>query len=129
VTEIELPPRAASAPPLVLRSPDAKTHPLPAIGAKTLIGPLDTVGIWSIGEQSTEATKAGKKSEPVLQLACNLAARSESDLTVPDNWKSETASPMAAASFFVRPIWFYLAACAWLLAIGEWFLYQRRWIS
>jgi hypothetical protein len=129
VTEIELPPRAASAPPLVLRSPDTTTHALPAIGSKVLLGPLDKVGIWSIAEQPREGIKASEQSEPVLQLACNLAARTESDLTVPDNWKSETASPMAAASFFVRPIWFYLAACAWLLAIGEWFLYQRRWIS
>jgi len=34
-----------------------------------------------------------------------------------------------AATWFARPIWFYLIGLAWLLAAVEWFLYQRRWIS
>jgi hypothetical protein len=26
-------------------------------------------------------------------------------------------------------VWFYLAALAFVLIVGEWYLYQRRWIS
>ena len=129
ISEIELPAREKSAPALVLRSPSGKDRPLPTIGAKISVGPLDEVGIWTITEQPEAAAKADTTKEPILELACNLATKAESDLGVPETWRSESVVPVAAASWFVRPIWFYLAACAWVLAIGEWFLYQRRWIS
>ena len=129
ISEIELPAREKSAPPLVLHSPGGKDRPLPTIGSKISVGPLDEVGIWTIAEQPEGAAKTDQTTKPILELACNLATKAESDLTVPETWRSESVAPIAAASWFVRPIWFYLAACAWMLAIGEWFLYQRRWIS
>ena len=92
-------------------------------------GPLDEVGIWTIAEQPRGAAAKDQPKEPMLELACNLAAKTESSLNVPESWQTTSVVPIAAASWFVRPIWFYLAACAWLVAIGEWFLYQRRWIS
>ena len=129
ISEIELPARDQSAPPMVLRSPNGKDRPLPVIGSKISVGPLDEVGIWTIAELPETAAKADLSKEPLLELACNLATKSESNLAVPESWKSEAVTPVAAAGWLVRPIWFYLAACAWVLAIGEWFLYQRRWIS
>jgi hypothetical protein len=50
-------------------------------------------------------------------------------LRVPEAWSEQTNSLSAAAGIFVRPLWVYLVGLAWLLAIGEWFLYQRRWIG
>jgi hypothetical protein len=129
ISEIELPAREKSAPPLLLRSPGGKERPLPTINSKVSVGPLDEVGVWTITETPANAVKTDLSREPVLELACNLAAKSESNLSIPESWQTPSVVPVAAASWFVRPIWFYLAACAWFVAIGEWFLYQRRWIS
>ncbi|MBC7856659.1 MAG: VWA domain-containing protein [Pirellulaceae bacterium] len=129
ISEIELPVREKSAPPLVLRFPNGRDRPLPAISSKVSVGPLDEVGIWTINEQPEDGAKIHQKAEPVLEIACNLATKSESELSIPESWQAQSVIPVAAAGWFVRPIWFYLAACAWVLAIGEWFLYQRRWIS
>ena len=48
---------------------------------------------------------------------------------VPERLLETSSTTAAAATWFSRPIWFYLVAFAWALAAGEWFLYQRRWIS
>jgi hypothetical protein len=64
-----------------------------------------------------------------LELACNLASRSESDIRVPDSLLKAISPAALAAGWFTRPIWFYLIAAAWLLSTAEWYLYQRRWIS
>jgi len=144
VTEIELPPTAgASASPLVLKSPSGRTRPLPAGLAKTSIGPLDECGVWSVEQASgvrelpdgaapsvlQTHREADTSRSPVVEVACNLASRSESDLRVPEKLLAATSTATVASSWLARPVWFYLVALAWALAATEWFLYQRRWIS
>lgn len=110
----------------VLRSPGGKVRELPAKTTQVSIGPLDEVGVWKVEPLVTEASSPAK---PIAELSCNLSNRTESDVRVPEAWSEQTNSLTAAAGFFVRPLWFYLVGLAWLLAIGEWFLYQRRWIG
>jgi len=137
VTEIELPPTdGAGASPLVLKSPSGRTRPLPAGLAKTSIGPLDECGVWSVvptvvgASHVTTVEGDGTPSVPAtLEVACNLASRSESDLRVPEKLLAATSTATVASSWLARPVWFYLVALAWALAATEWFLYQRRWIS
>ena len=135
VTEIALPATAVADEPLVLRSPSGQTRPLPAGLAKTSIGPLDECGVWSVekvaGTVSVPSSESdGTRSVPAtLELACNLSSRAESDLRVPEKLLAAQPEATAAASWFARPIWFYLVGLAWALAATEWFLYQRRWIS
>ena len=122
--------------PLVLQSPTGKMRPLPAELAKTSIGPLDECGVWSVVPQ-TQALKertAESEDDPavtaaVLEVACNLSSRAESDLRVPEKLLAARPASTAAAGWFTRPIWFYLVALGFVVATGEWFLYQRRWIS
>ena len=132
VSEIELP-QPSKADKLVLRAPGGKERPLPA-AAKASIGPLDEVGIWSVIAQAehgpaAERTKESPPRPPLVELACNLACRAESDLRVPEAFNQSKTAEIAATSWFVRPIWFYLVGLAWIVAGGEWFLYQRRWIA
>jgi hypothetical protein len=144
VTEIELPPIAgANASPLVLKSPSGRTRPLPAGLAKTSIGPLDECGVWSVEQASgvrehpdgagpgvlQTHREADTSRSPFVEVACNLASRSESDLRVPEKLLAATSTAAVASSWLSRPVWFYLVALAWALAATEWFLYQRRWIS
>jgi len=50
-------------------------------------------------------------------------------LRVPSSLLQKRPQTILAAGWFMRPLWFYLVAAAWLLATAEWYLYQRRWIS
>jgi hypothetical protein len=131
VSEVLLP--AGSDKQLVSRTPGGKSLPLPQGAAKAAIGPLDEVGIWQITPQeSTTATTPHSPltaHAPILEIACNLASRQESDLRVPESLLAAAPAAPLMAGWLVRPIWFYLVAAAWLLAGVEWFLYQRRWIS
>jgi hypothetical protein len=133
VSEIELPALPSTADTLAIRAPAGSERPLPK-AAKASIGPLDEVGIWSVIAQRPQdaAQKASSNAAaepPLVELACNLASREESDLRVPQAWSQQTIAVTAATNWFVRPIWFYLVSLAWVAAVGEWFLYQRRWIS
>ncbi|HUE70742.1 MAG TPA: VWA domain-containing protein [Pirellulaceae bacterium] len=129
VSEIELPQLAKTA-RLVLRAPGGKERQLPA-AAKASIGPLDEVGIWSVvaARETSEHEVKNAEQPPLVELACNLASRAESDLRVPEALSQSKTAEIAATSWFVRPIWFYLVGLAWVVAGGEWFLYQRRWIA
>lgn len=151
VAEVELPPEllptsnqqssegeavdAGTSPVLV--APDGTRSPL-AVGdsATVTIGPLNRCGIWRIApadyDDQSAATSEAQQGQPaeeqaVVQLACNLASSSESDLRAPETKPEQ--QPIATAGFAGRPIWFYLIAAAWLLIAAEWFLYQRRWIA
>lgn len=127
VTTVHLPADQKS----VLRSPSGKTRELSAKATQASIGPLDEVGTWKIEPLVKDAASPAKPNEvqPSEELSCNLSNRTESDLRPPTAWREKSTAVASAAGFFVRPLWFYLVGLAWLLAIGEWFLYQRRWIG
>lgn len=114
---------------LALWTPGGQSRPLPKHVSKATVGPLDQCGVWSVGPSSPSETKAGQQPAPLLEIACNLANRAESDLRTPDSLLAAETTMLALAGFAVRPIWYYLVAAAWLLTVVEWFLYQRRWIS
>jgi len=133
VTEVAVPEERGER-PLVCQTPSGRTLSLPTGVSKATIGPLDECGIWSLVREPTSATqqsKDGTRSVPTteLEFACNLANRTESDLRVPEGLLKAQPAVALAATWFARPIWFYLVGAAWLLAAVEWFLYQRRWIS
>jgi hypothetical protein len=137
VAEVELPPNAATIAKgreLALRAPDGQIRPLPRNGDKAVVGPLDRCGVWGIvprpGPDDAERVKGAKDQEQapaVLEVACNLASRAESDLRVPKELEAHGVG--RAGGWGGRPAWYYLIALAWLLAGLEWYLYQRRWIS
>ncbi len=136
VADVALP---TSAGPMEALSPSGKRFPLPLGVASAAVGPLNECGVWKVQNLLTETSLPGGSaskqnneshvSKPIAELACNLASRAESDLRVPEKLLAAAPQTAAASGWFVRPIWFYLVAAAWLLATVEWFLYQRRWIS
>ena len=103
ISEIELPGQETSAPPLILRAPGGKERPLPTMNSKVSVGPLDEVGIWSIAEQPADVAKKDQQKEPILELACNLATKAESNLNLPESWQTTSVVPVAAASWFRPP--------------------------
>jgi hypothetical protein len=138
VTEVALPNLATDAKPLICQTPSGTTIALPLGAAKTPIGPLDQCGVWRVVEPSKRKGEtagqggikpSGAATEPLVEIACNLANREESDLRVPEGLLKSRTPTVMAAGWITRPIWFYLVAAAWLLAAVEWFLYQRRWIT
>lgn len=133
VTDIELPPSAeAGKGGLALLAPDGRSKPLPVSGNKVTVGPLDECGVWSIVREPAEVSKPASKEnakeapKPLLEVACNLASRSESDLR---SSLPAMDSASLAGGFGGWPIWVVLCALALALAGLEWYLYQRRWIS
>jgi hypothetical protein len=141
VTEIELADHSALGTPhsaLHLISPDGRRRPLAADLTKQTIGPLDRCGIWSVtmaaaAEPSLANPAAAEPStttsEPLAEIACNLANREESDLRPPESILQAASRQASLAGSGAGPVWYYLLTLAWLLAAAEWFLYQRRWIS
>jgi hypothetical protein len=111
---------------LVLTSPDDSVSEISwDEDGQAVVGPLDRCGVWSIRPRASEDTQSAT-SEPML-VACNLTDQDESNLmTAPD---ASAAGQSALAGFGGRPIWFYLAALAFLLVVVEWTLYQRRWVG
>ncbi|HUG67818.1 MAG TPA: hypothetical protein VMM76_08700, partial [Pirellulaceae bacterium] len=116
-----------SADGFLLRSPTGESTRLSVRGLKDephlSIPPLDECGIWSIVEASSD-----DDSEPIMELAVNLASDSETDLRTPTELITEKPRALVAG-WFTRPIWFYLAAAACLVTVAEWWLYQRRVIT
>ncbi len=136
VAEVELPPEKSPGRERVLRSPDGREQPIvvPAGSTRVTVGPLDRTGVWSVVQKSAgsaaskdQLTKANDRGGVLLELACNLADRRESDLRPAEGIPERLAG--LAAGWAVRPIWYYLLASAWMLTCWEWFLYQRRWID
>lgn len=130
VADIELPPgRGQSAATLDLIAPDGRKRSVPVAAGKVAIGPLDRCGVWTLRlPDEAGAKKATVETPPVLEIACNLAAKAESDLRPPDSLaRVEMAS--LAGGFGGWPLWFVLALVAATLLAVEWYLYQRRWIS
>jgi hypothetical protein len=130
VAEVTLPPemlRAATAAPVRLWPPTGESRALPPGSDKMLVGPLERCGVWSLAP--TSADHSDLPGTPAVAVACNLASRQESDLRPAESLLAKTPPTIVAAGLFTRPVWFYLLAAAFLLAVAEWFLYQRRWIS
>ncbi len=144
VTEIALAPEADPRALRILRSPVGSERTLPASAAKVSLGPLDQVGVWRLirrlpagtgtekadlkaQQASLKAQDPGVREELLLEVACNLADRGETDIRPGAEIQSRTVPRLAG--FLVRPVWFYLLLCAWCLTSWEWYLYQRRWID
>ena len=132
VADIELPTgSAAASEALDLVAPDGRRKTLPVSGGKVTVGPLDECGVWSLHRPPEPGSKARAKGDevpPILEIACNLSAREESDLRPPaDLIRVEAAS--IGGGFGGWPLWFVLVLAAGVLVVIEWFLYQRRWIS
>jgi hypothetical protein len=134
VTEISLPPPASakSKQEYQLRSPSGKILPLPSGVERASIGPLHETGVWKVELRPSETAQTASKQESATvlsEIACNLANAAESDLRVPEAWEISPRAGIAASAWFVRPLWFYLLSGALVAAVGEWYLYQRRWIG
>jgi hypothetical protein len=87
------------------------------------LGPFDRCGIWKV------VARSGPEPEAVVgEIAVNLANEHESDLR-PNEASTTTATTVLAGSWFARPLWYYLAACALFLSVAEWLLHQRRLIT
>lgn len=114
-------------PPLVLRSPDGGTRPLPAGKQQLTLGPLDRAGVWSIEPAAPPVASQSTAVPTMYELASNLANAEESDLR--PHVESRRPPTAGLLGFAGRPIWFYLTLVAAALISVEWFLYQRRWIS
>jgi hypothetical protein len=111
----------------VLVAPGGERRALPAGLAKTTVGPLDKCGVWKIVPAVDGNDPSVEK--PLLELACNLANRQESDVRTPEALLEKQTPTTVTAGLLVRPVWFYLVVLAWFLSGLEWYLYQRRWIS
>jgi hypothetical protein len=107
-----------------LRSPDGSMKKLPDGGGLITIGPFDKCGIWSVVSNSPG-------SSPLAEFAVNMMSGAESDLRTPEGLTTVASAVETGlvSGFLGRPIWWYLIGLASLLAVVEWYLYQRRWIS
>jgi hypothetical protein len=104
-------------------------RPLPDGLAQAIVGPFDHCGVWSIAPAAADRTPSEPIEPRLLEIACNLGNRSESDLRAAESVLALTPVETLSAGWMNRPIWYYLVILAWLLAGLEWYLYQRRWIS
>jgi hypothetical protein len=136
VAEVELPAEESKRVEHFLHSPDGREQAIlvPEGSTKATLGPLDRTGVWSVVWRSAgSAPDRGKLTQVVdhggaiMELACNLADRRESDLRPVEGIPERRAG--LGAGWAGRPIWYYLLGAAWLLTCWEWFLYQRRWID
>ncbi|MBS0202106.1 MAG: BatA and WFA domain-containing protein [Planctomycetes bacterium] len=130
--------RPAKGQTLVLRSPAGELMPLPASSDRMTIGPLDQCGLWTILEESAgnspaELTSPELKSEtaiPLLEIACNLASATETDVRPPEELlEVKTNVSPIMAGLGSRPLWFWLLLLGLILTTVEWAMYQRRVIS
>jgi hypothetical protein len=122
--EFALPTASTGVGAYLLRAPDGSTRKLPSGSTKTTIGPLDQCGIWSVVPDAKDAV-------PITEFAVNLMNKAESDLRPPEGLEASKNAAEAGLSggFFGGPAWWYLTGFALCLAVTEWYLYQRRWIS
>lgn len=86
-----------------------------------VLGPFSEVGVWQLAEVAPDDS-----ASQVIRFACNLANPEESNVQRPAALPSGTSESVQAGG---RPLWFYITLAAILLAIVEWVLFQRRWIS
>ena len=106
---------------LRLIAPDGRRSALPRQSERLSLGPFDQCGIWRIVADEGDTT--------LLELACNLTDRNESDVRVPKSDAATSASVVSGGWLGNHPVWFWLIAFAWLLLAVEWWAYQRRVIT
>lgn len=128
IAKVELPDAGSqSTVELTLSSPGGASQVLSVRGLQEAsylsIPPLDECGVWTIGNGTIASDAA-----PIVELAVNLANESETDLRTPAELLKDEPQ-ILVAGWFTRPIWFYLTAAACLVAVAEWWLYQRRFIT
>lgn len=120
---------------LVLISPAGNTKLLPVNADKLTLGPLDQCGFWKIDEVSTASNSGATRkpdgtATPLLEIACNLASSTESDIRPPEELLSKKVTPSPVmAGIGSHPIWFWLLLLGLGLSSIEWCMYQRRVIS
>lgn len=122
ITEMELTPSAR----LEIVAPDGRRSALPMGAERLSLGPFDQCGVWRVVASETKSEAA---ETTLLELACNLADRNESDVRVLKADEATTTSVVSASWLSHRPVWFWLIAFAWLLMAIEWWAYQRRVIT
>lgn len=111
---------------LELFAPDGRRSMLPVPSERLSLGPFDQCGVWRVVASETKQEVA---EITLLELACNLADRNESDVRVPKTDEGTEMSVVSAGLLGNRPVWFLLIAFAWLLMAVEWWAYQRRVIT
>ncbi len=98
-----------------------------------ITGPLQKVGVWSVATGLDPGGSKATAEDPLIRgtvlqsIAVNLASAGETDLR--PNTDPTRATAELQASWFTRPLWFYLAALVCILSVVEWCLYQRRIIT
>ncbi len=120
-----------SANPVAVDSPDRSSSSQSSALMSGRIGPLNEVGIWSIRLPLDDAEKnqSSIDADSLIDVAVNLASSRETDLRPDKELQESSKSPAIVAGWLGRPVWFYLVVAACLLAMAEWFLYQRRVIT
>jgi hypothetical protein len=108
---------------LHLIAPDGRRSPLPANSERLSLGPLDQCGVWRV------IASEGGEDSTLLELACNLADRNESDVRVSKSDEAKSTPVVSVSLFGNRPVSVWLIASAWLLMAIEWWAYQRRVIE
>ena len=98
---------------------------------KTTIGPLSEAGLYSIVETTADVAGETKNDnftnrDPLKTIAVNLSNSRESDLRPTTGFKTTETAQTEFAGWLSRPLWFYLAVLACMLAMTEWFLFNRR---
>jgi hypothetical protein len=120
---------------LRLVAPDSRRSPLPVGRERLTIGPLDQCGIWRVeadigvsdGQRTSDVNAASV--EPLLELACNLANREESDIRVRVDARERPPEMLSSGLFGNRPLSIWLVAVVWGLMLVEWWACQRRWLE
>ena len=111
---------------LRLVAPDGRRSALPLSSERLSLGPFDQCGVWRVVAVGTKKEEA---DTTLLELACNLSDRNESDVRVPKSNEGIPTTMISASLLGNRPVWFWLIALAWLLMTIEWWAYQRRVIT
>jgi len=106
---------------VILRSPSGREENFPCHDGSVFLGRLGESGVWTVLEPES--------GRILSRIACNLFSVSESNLRLIAEVPAPVATEPEVASFFLRPIWSYLALLALFLTATEWWLYQRRWIE
>ena len=113
----------------VLVSPSQQQIPIATAQQQATIGPLLETGLWTVqpapevGQRALSVTAEIDTSRR-MQVACNLADSSESDLRPRGELAAVDSLQLIALGG--RSLWFYLTLAAVALITTEWWLYQRR---